>query len=387
MGFYPDIRNFQPASMLLAGMQLAEKKREREQEAQTLAAAVKKQQAEQEREAINQARDFAHTIDDETWPQFKAWVTQKAPSYAGMLPEWEKMTQADRTVWKAQFAKGKDYEAKPFTPMSREEQIAFERDKAQARSTPNYQTFYDPSGVPHTIDVARDAPGNDWTEDKPKGVEFYEETVYGPEGRTMKVSVPKGKGYAPPEGWSLNKEEAGVSKDAATLRKEFIQGSKTFVDVRDSYARIQASTKEPSAAGDLALIFNYMKMLDPSSVVREGEFATAANAGGVPDRARATYNKVLSGKRLSEKQRQDFLNRSDKLYDAQLETHEKLVSEYSRLAEDYGIEPPHVIVDYVLQQSGNLPPNMAAQIGEGEKVTFANGQVWTKQNGAVRRIQ
>ena len=37
-----------------------------------------------------------------------------------------------------------------------------------------------------------------------------------------------------------------------------------------------------NAAGDMALIFSYMKMLDPNSTVREGEYATAEAAAGVP---------------------------------------------------------------------------------------------------------
>ena len=38
----------------------------------------------------------------------------------------------------------------------------------------------------------------------------------------------------------------------------------------------------PDAAGDMALIFSYMKMLDPNSTVREGEYATAQDAGSIP---------------------------------------------------------------------------------------------------------
>jgi hypothetical protein len=65
------------------------------------------------------------------------------------------------------------------------------------------------------------------------------------------------------------------------LRDDFLKGSKVFVDTKDAYTRIQDSASDPSAAGDLALIFNYMKMLDPGSTVREGEFATAQDSAGV----------------------------------------------------------------------------------------------------------
>jgi len=132
---------------------------------------------------------------------------------------------------------------------------------------------------------------------------------------------------------------------SSRLRKEFLEQTKTFREVRDSYARISASAKDPSAAGDLALIFNYMKMLDPGSVVREGEFANAQNAAGVPDRIVAKYNKVISGERLAPDTRADFVNRAKELFGRQNSQTKKTRSEYERLAKSYGLEPSMVIVD------------------------------------------
>ena len=68
-----------------------------------------------------------------------------------------------------------------------------------------------------------------------------------------------------------------------------------------------------SAAGDISFIYQYMKMLDPGSVVREGEFATAQNAAGVPERISNMYNRALKGTRLSPAQRQEFLATADQL--------------------------------------------------------------------------
>ena len=116
--------------------------------------------------------------------------------------------------------------------------------------------------------------------------------------------------------------------------------------VMAAFNRIQASADEPSAAGDLALIFNYMKMLDPGSVVREGEFANAQNAGGVSDRMRATYNKILKGERLSTNQRADFLKRSFKLRDAQLKTQNVVNKQYEKLAMERGVDPRKVVINF-----------------------------------------
>ena len=61
-----------------------------------------------------------------------------------------------------------------------------------------------------------------------------------------------------------------------------------------------------TAASDIAMIFMFMKSLDPTSVVREGEQATAQNATGVPDRIRNLYNYIKKGNRLNEEQRGEF---------------------------------------------------------------------------------
>ena len=130
-----------------------------------------------------------------------------------------------------------------------------------------------------------------------------------------------------------------------SLRKEFNDESKDFVKIRDSFSRIQAVTRDTSAAGDLALIFNYMKMLDPGSVVRESEFATAANTAGVPERIRAQWNKVLTGERLSDKTRNDFLTQSGNLFNSQLRQQQRLQTDFQKQATDFNLDPELVAPD------------------------------------------
>lgn len=61
--------------------------------------------------------------------------------------------------------------------------------------------------------------------------------------------------------------------------------------------------------GDIASVFAFMKALDPSSVVREGEYATAAKSGNIFAGWAARFNGALSpeGGFLSDRVRQDFL--------------------------------------------------------------------------------
>jgi hypothetical protein len=95
-----------------------------------------------------------------------------------------------------------------------------------------------------------------------------------------------------------------------SLRGEFYKQSNPYISIAQAYRKIEESARVPSAAGDIALIFNFMKILDPGSVVREGEFATAAQAAGVPDQVRAAYNAAVNGQKLAPVQRQDFVNQA-----------------------------------------------------------------------------
>lgn len=147
------------------------------------------------------------------------------------------------------------------------------------------------------------------------------------------------------------------------LRGEYINQNKVFMDVRDAWSRINAS--EDNAAGDLSLIFNYMKMLDPGSTVREGEFATAQNATGIPERVLNSYNNALAGTRLAPAQRTQFKGQASKLYSSQKDIYSNNVKTYMALALDYGANPGRVAVD--LDGGVKGPEQGAASAGSGPK--------------------
>lgn len=151
-----------------------------------------------------------------------------------------------------------------------------------------------------------------------------------------------------------------VSDVEEGLRKEYATIAKPYFELRDAYSRISQSAKDPSAAGDLALIFNYMKMLDPGSVVREGEFATAQNAAGVPDRIRNMANRLINGERLNESQRKDFVTQSDGLMKRQERQYQKIQEQYRGIATRRQIDPQNVIIDFTAPPEESAPPPNAA---------------------------
>lgn len=137
-------------------------------------------------------------------------------------------------------------------------------------------------------------------------------------------------------------ESKGKSASNA-LRGQYIGQSKQFRDMSEGYQRIQDSSKVPTPAGDLAMLFNYMKMLDPTSVVRESEFAQAAATGSYGQRMQANVQRILNGKRLTDEQRNDFLFQAKQLYSGQEALQSQRDKEFERIAIESGIDPKPIV--------------------------------------------
>lgn len=198
-----------------------------------------------------------------------------------------------------------------------------------------------------------------------------------------------------PDTSKLNSEMAG-------LRKEFtgIGTVKDFQDQTAALGRIIASAENPSAAGDLALIFNYMKMLDPGSTVREGEFANAQNAGGVGTRLISLYNNIRDGTRLTNDQRADFVGRATGLYTRAAEDFAATRKTYTDIAEKLGYDIDIAVPNFgytgelpVIQQ--NLPTLQVPPVPQSAVITENGKQrpmtpqewalVWDNKSDAERQ--
>ena len=161
------------------------------------------------------------------------------------------------------------------------------------------------------------------------------------------------------------KREKEIEKRTADLRKEFQgrPGSKAAMDIIDAYDRIAVIAKrQPSAAGDLALIFNYMKMLDPRSVVRESEFKSAEQAKSwlssvdagekganivIPSFIRTMIQKADPAKKgafLIDTQRRDFTDTAYSLANQKMERFRKMISDYEEEAFRADVDPERVFM-------------------------------------------
>jgi len=169
---------------------------------------------------------------------------------------------------------------------------------------------------------------------------------YTPQSPQGKLEADRRAGVLPPAGAG---GPAAIDNETfdnqAKLRDGYVNGSKNYVAIRDAYSGIEAASKDNTGASDIAMVYGFMKMLDPTSVVREGEFATAANAGGIPDRVRAMYNNVINGQRLAPNVRAEFMQQAGRQFESAASRHAAYKKGYEDLATSYGFDPKLITPD------------------------------------------
>ncbi|MFN9972341.1 MAG: hypothetical protein ACK58T_20870 [Phycisphaerae bacterium] len=168
--------------------------------------------------------------------------------------------------------------------------------------------------------------------------------------------------------------------DESKFRNEWLKNpiTKNSQDVGIAYQKVASAVQDPSAAGDLSLIFGYMKMLDPASTVREGEFANASNAGGVGDKIINIYERVRSGERLTPGQRADFVNQAKKVYESQMLQQKKFDESMAKVAGSYGYDPSRVVLSETLKADIPNAPAGGSDLAAAAAAEIARRKAATK---------
>jgi hypothetical protein len=87
----------------------------------------------------------------------------------------------------------------------------------------------------------------------------------------------------------------------------------------------------------MAGIFSFMKTMDPSSVVREGEFAAAAASAGVAAQAKNIYSKLTKGKRLTPDQAEAFKRIATYFIESKADSYDRIYEDMDRVYDQYNI--------------------------------------------------
>lgn len=151
--------------------------------------------------------------------------------------------------------------------------------------------------------------------------------------------------------WDLSRKRAGASsvsvntgekgfKNELALKTDFKTEPiyKDYQDMQSAYKQIKAGIAAGTPIGDLATGTKIMKLLDPSSVVRESELGMAMAATGRMDRLQNFVQMQIKGEKLTPKQRTEFGQLAEDLYDAAGQAYNMKRSEYENIGNRYKID-------------------------------------------------
>jgi hypothetical protein len=170
------------------------------------------------------------------------------------------------------------------------------------------------------------------------------------------------------------------------LRKEYQGRTKVYGELGTTFNNIQSSAGAKTGPGDIALITGFMKMLDPGSVVRETEFATARDTAGLYTRLENSLKKAESGQFLQPNQRQEFVNLAKQYYESAQKKAEEDKKALGVVVKNYRLNAENV---FGPEQAPPAPLPTSATIGgktypRPASFTDAQWSDYLKANGVIQ---
>lgn len=193
---------------------------------------------------------------------------------------------------------------------------------------------------PRTFATIADNPKEDATPSAVREYNFAKQQGYG--GSFLDFQLAQKRAEA--SSVSVNTGQKGLD-NTLKLRGDFRSEPvyKAHQEMESAYSQIQQALKAGTPVGDLAGATKIMKLLDPGSVVRESELGMAMSATGLMDKVQNYANRIVSGEKLSPKQRVEFQALADSLVNESRMLYNTKRGEYQGIAERNGLNVADVL--------------------------------------------
>ena len=170
------------------------------------------------------------------------------------------------------------------------------------------------------------------------------------------------------------------------IRKEWQGRNKMYGELQGTFNTLQASANSANGPGDIALITGFMKMLDPGSVVRETEFATARDTAGLFTQLQNRLEKAKNGQLLSPQQRKEYVDLSKKYLDSAQKKAAQEKKDLGIVVKNYKLNPENV---FGAEQASTPALPTSATVGgktypRPASFTDAQWSDYLKANGVIQ---
>jgi hypothetical protein len=158
-----------------------------------------------------------------------------------------------------------------------------------------------------------------------------------------------------------------VGQNESKLRDDF-NNLKPVKDYREAGAVFRTAveaSKTNSAAADLNLVYSFAKLMDPGSVVREGEMGMVQATQSASDRVKSLVAMVSGGQRISPEARQALVREMASRYESYKLGHDEIAKSFGAIAQRQGANPDNVIIPYPgVEYQKSTPRSGPPQAGE-----------------------
>jgi len=138
-----------------------------------------------------------------------------------------------------------------------------------------------------------------------------------------------------------------IPENSTSLRKEFdgLPEVKNYKQALPSFKGIEDAVKRNTPMSDINIVYGIAKLYDPNSVVREGEYATVANAPAIPERVKGWAQYIAGGGKLTEEVKKQILTEAKSRMKTFEDEYGKARSSYQDIAKRSNADPSLVISD------------------------------------------
>jgi hypothetical protein len=187
--------------------------------------------------------------------------------------------------------------------------------------------------------------------------------------------------------------EAGKKgfKNASDLRDEYNKNPavKEFRTITNAYGDVKRNAdiaaKSKTGTGDIALVYSFIKMLDPGSAVKEGEIDMQKAASGPAAQYLNLWTSVTTGKPLTPGQRGDIVGIARGAYENRKGAMAQFDEYHKGLARKYGIPEDEVIPSLGAVVDTPGPSGPARVTSEGEYNALPSGAQYVGPDGQTRQ--
>jgi hypothetical protein len=146
-----------------------------------------------------------------------------------------------------------------------------------------------------------------------------------------------------------------------SLRNDFVRETSAAREVQNQFrlmqSALEAARRGDMAAGSQGVLVTFQKILDPTSVVRESEYARSASGQSLLSRIEGAAQKLAQGGAgVPVQELEAFVKMAEQFARNQATAAKETQAQINAIAQEYDIDPAHITREYGAEPTGANPP-------------------------------